>query len=59
MPEMAGDEMVQCDTCDVWYHQHCMDIQSEVFGDSDVPGHVETVPVSSARCGGMHRCRNW
>ena len=37
MPEVEGDEIAQCDTCDVWYHRHCMDIPSEVFGDSDVP----------------------
>ena len=36
MPEEKGDEMVQCDVCHVWYHRHCMDIPSEVFGESDV-----------------------
>ena len=35
MPEVEGDVMAQCG--DVWYHQHCMDIPREVFGDSDVP----------------------
>lgn len=37
MPKVKGDEMAQCDSCDVWYHQQCMDIPSEVFGDSNVP----------------------
>ena len=37
MPEVAGDEMAQCDSCDVWYHQHCVDIPKEVFGDLDIP----------------------
>ena len=36
MPEEKGDEMAQCDVCHVWYHSHCMDIPSEVFGESDV-----------------------
>ena len=36
MPEEKGDEMAQCDVCHVWYHRHCMDIPSEVFGESDV-----------------------
>ena len=36
MPEEKGDEMAQCDVCHVWYHHHCMDIPSEVFGESDV-----------------------
>ena len=36
MPEETGDEMAECDSCHVWYHRHCMDIPSEVFGDSDV-----------------------
>ena len=26
----------QCDVCHVWYHRHCMDIPSEVFGESEV-----------------------
>ena len=30
------DEMAQCDVCHVWYHRHCMDIPSEVFGESEV-----------------------
>ena len=33
MPEEKGDEMAQCH---VWYHRHCMDIPSEVFGESEV-----------------------
>ena len=36
MPEQPGDEMVECDSCHVWYHRHCMDIPSEVFGVSEV-----------------------
>ena len=37
MPEVEGrDVMAQCDSCNVWYHQHCMDIPKEVFGDSEV-----------------------
>ena len=36
MPEEKGDEMAQCDVCHVWYHRHCMDIPSEVFGESEV-----------------------
>ena len=31
MPEQPGDEMAECDKCDVWYHRHCIDIFSEVF----------------------------
>ena len=33
MPEEKGDEMAECDVCHVWYHRHCMDIPSEVFGE--------------------------
>ena len=37
MPEVVGrDVMAQCDSCYVWYYRHCMDIPSEVFGDSDI-----------------------
>ena len=36
MPEEKGDEMAQCDVCHVRYHRHCMDIPSEVFGESEV-----------------------
>ena len=36
MPEQPGDEMAECDKCHVWYHRHCMDIPSEVFGDVEV-----------------------
>ena len=32
MPEEEGDQMAMCDSCNVWYHRHCMDIPSEVFG---------------------------
>ena len=35
MPE-ENDEMAQCDVCHVWYHRHCMDIPSEVFGEAEV-----------------------
>ena len=35
MPEEKGDEMAECDSCHVWYHRHCMDIPSEVFGETD------------------------
>ena len=37
MPEMESDEMAQCDSCNVWYHRHCMDIPDKVFGESEVP----------------------
>ena len=36
MPEEDGDEMAKCDSCHIWYHRHCMDIPSEVFGVSEV-----------------------
>ena len=36
MPEQPGDEMAECDKCHVWYHCHCMDIPSELFGDVEV-----------------------
>ena len=36
MPEEKGDEMAECDVCHVWYHRHCMDIPSEVFGEVEV-----------------------
>ena len=36
MPEQPGDEMAECDKCQVWYYCHCMDIPSEVFGDVEV-----------------------
>ena len=36
MPEEEGDEMAKCDSCHIWYHRHCMDIPSEVFGESEV-----------------------
>ena len=37
MPEVVGrDVMAECDSRNVWYHQHCMDIPREVFGDSEV-----------------------
>ena len=36
MPEESGDEMAECESCLVWYHRHCMDIPSEVFGDTEV-----------------------
>ena len=35
MPE-ERDQMAMCDFCHVWYHRHCMDIPSEVFGESEV-----------------------
>ena len=38
LPETIGvDQMAECDACKVWYHQHCMDIPSEVFNNPDVP----------------------
>ena len=37
LPEKVGDKMAECEACNVWYHQHCMDIPSEVFDSSDVP----------------------
>ena len=36
MPEQPDDEMAKCDKCHVWYHRHCMDISSEVFGGVEV-----------------------
>ena len=29
IPEESGNEMAKCDSCQVWYHRHCMDIPSE------------------------------
>ena len=26
--------MAKCDSCHIWYHHYCMDIPSDVFGDS-------------------------
>ena len=40
MPEERGDVMAECESCHEWYHRHCMDIPSEVFGPSDVQWHV-------------------
>ena len=37
MPEKTGDKMAECEACEVWYHQHCMDIPNEVFDRVDVP----------------------
>ena len=37
MPEEKGTEMAECDFCNVWYHRHCMDIPSEVFGEQEIP----------------------
>ena len=37
LPEKVGDKMAECEACKVWYHQHCMDIPSEVFNSADVP----------------------
>ena len=37
MPEEKGAEMAECDFCKVWYHRHCMDIPSVVFGEQDIP----------------------
>ena len=36
MPEENSYEMAECDSCNVWYHRHCMDIPSEVFGEHDI-----------------------
>ena len=36
MPEEDGDVMAECDSCQVWHHRHCMDIPSEVFGETEV-----------------------
>ena len=36
MPERKVDKFAECDSCHIWYHHHCMDIPSEVFGDSEV-----------------------
>ena len=56
MPEEKGDEMAECDVCHVWYHRHCMDIPSEVFGEVEVTweckrcvkAKLAPVPISSA-----------
>ena len=37
LPEEKGDKMAECYVCKTWYHQHCMDIPNDVFGDSEVP----------------------
>ena len=37
MPEENCPEMAECDFCNVWYHRHCMDIPSEVFGVQEIP----------------------
>ena len=43
LPEVRGDKMAECDTCKIWYHQHCMDIPDYVFDDdSDVPWTCKT-----------------
>ena len=36
MPEREGDKMAECESCQVWYHHHCIDIPCEVFGDTDM-----------------------
>ena len=36
MPEKSGDDMALCESCDIWYHRHCMDIPDEVFDESEV-----------------------
>ena len=41
LPEETSDKMAECDACKQWYHQHCMDIPNEVFGDDDI--HVKSV----------------
>ena len=47
LPETIGvDQMAECDACKVWYHQHCMDIPSEVFNNPDVPWKCK-------RCGNL------
>ena len=28
---MPEDKFAECDSCHIWYHQHCMDIPREVF----------------------------
>ena len=35
MPEREGDKMAECESCQIWYHHHCMDIPSEVFVDTE------------------------
>ena len=38
MPEEKGPfDMAECDSCQIWYHRHCMDIPSEVFDEREVP----------------------
>ena len=38
----GAEEMAQCDTCHIWYHHHCMDIPSIMFGDVEVPWVCKT-----------------
>ena len=37
LPKEKGDKMAEHDVCKSWYHQHCMDIPGDVFGDLEVP----------------------
>ena len=49
MPEEKGDEMAKCDSCHVWYHCHCMDIPSEVFGELDIHWECKACSVADTR----------
>jgi hypothetical protein len=39
------DKMAECEACNVWYHQYCMDIPNEVFDSSDVPWRCKECKV--------------
>ena len=34
MPERDAEKFVECDSCHIWYHRHCMDIPSGVFDEN-------------------------
>jgi hypothetical protein len=61
MPEESGNEMAKCDSCQVWYHRHCMDIPSEVFGEFEVhweckrcaQTHTKAAPLASQHSVGV------
>ena len=49
MPEEKGDEMAECDSCHVWYHRHCMDIPSDVFGEADTHWECKACAAANTR----------
>ena len=51
LPETIGvDQMAECDACKVWYHQHCMDIPTEVLTIQMFPGSVKGVNYCEILC---------